>query len=179
MRFLNTLNPNLTGDVLAFHTAFDQLINNHPTIPNDTEMGLSKDLIEEEMGELLKAMQDRNLPLIVDGAIDSVYVIVGMLVRMGVPFNPFWHEVQASNMSKVGGHKGPNGKWIKPDTYVPADIVGLLKYLGWSPPQPATVDSTELAQDSTTAQDRKHPDFPFIDPNYAPQFPIQKEGRTT
>lgn len=179
MRFVNTLNPNLTADVVAFHTAFDQLISNHPTIPSDKELALSKDLIREEVvHELFGAIDRKDLPDIVDAAIDSVYVIVGMLVRMGVPFNPFWHEVQHSNMTKIGGHKAPNGKWIKPSTYTPAEIKGLLEYLGWQPPMPASASTSSTELEPLNLQGAKHPDYPFVDPNYkGPNLPIQKEGR--
>ena len=39
---------------------------------------------------------------------------------------PVFREVHRSNMSKVGGYKREDGKWVKPATYSPAVIEPIL-----------------------------------------------------
>jgi predicted HAD superfamily Cof-like phosphohydrolase len=40
---------------------------------------------------------------------------------------PVFKEVHRSNMSKVGGYKREDGKWVKPSTYSPASLDHLLE----------------------------------------------------
>jgi predicted HAD superfamily Cof-like phosphohydrolase len=40
--------------------------------------------------------------------------------------DPVFREVHRSNLSKVGGYKREDGKWVKPPTYSPADVTSLL-----------------------------------------------------
>jgi predicted HAD superfamily Cof-like phosphohydrolase len=39
---------------------------------------------------------------------------------------PVFHEVHRSNLSKVGGYKRVDGKWVKPPTYSPASLEPIL-----------------------------------------------------
>jgi predicted HAD superfamily Cof-like phosphohydrolase len=39
---------------------------------------------------------------------------------------PVFREVHRSNMSKIGGYKREDGKWVKPPTYSPAAIEPIL-----------------------------------------------------
>jgi predicted HAD superfamily Cof-like phosphohydrolase len=39
---------------------------------------------------------------------------------------PVFEEVHRSNLSKVGGYKRADGKWVKPATYSPACIDPIL-----------------------------------------------------
>jgi len=43
---------------------------------------------------------------------------------------PVFREVHRSNMSKVGGHKRADGKWIKPPDYSPACLQPILAAQG-------------------------------------------------
>jgi len=66
-----------------------------------------------------------NLTEFVDGAIDSIYVILWTLNKLGVPADACWAEVQRSNMAKLG----PDGKPEKdPETGK------VKKPAGWTPP---------------------------------------------
>jgi predicted HAD superfamily Cof-like phosphohydrolase len=40
---------------------------------------------------------------------------------------PVFQEVHRSNMSKVGGYKREDGKWVKPPTYSPASLDKILE----------------------------------------------------
>ena len=44
----------------------------------------------------------------------------------GIDIEPVFREVHRSNMTKVGGYKREDGKWVKPDTYSPARIDEVL-----------------------------------------------------
>ena len=63
-----------------------------------------------------------------------MYVVYGTAISYGIDMEPVFKEVQRSNMSKVGGYKREDGKWVKPPTYSPADIAPILalqeKYKG-------------------------------------------------
>ena len=106
------------GDILqnaltAFHKKYGHLINEKPNF--DVENGvidLRIRLIDEEVNEELilalkryKAATLEGKPVvmeeILDGAIDSIYVIIGTLVTLGLPLGHGFAEVQRSNMSKT------------------------------------------------------------------------------
>lgn len=67
----------------------------------------------------------------VDGAIDSIYVILWTLNKLGVPADLCWKLVQDSNMAKLGPDGKPiknpeTGKIMKPEGWKPPDLFGLL-----------------------------------------------------
>lgn len=68
--------------------------------PNDDMVRLYMDLIEEEWNELCSAYEVRDVVAMADGAIDILYVTIGLLHSMGLNPKPLWDEVQRSNMSK-------------------------------------------------------------------------------
>jgi len=57
---------------------------------------------------------------------DLLYVVYGTAVSYGLDMDPVFREVHRSNLSKVGGYKREDGKWVKPPTYSPADVKPLL-----------------------------------------------------
>jgi predicted HAD superfamily Cof-like phosphohydrolase len=61
---------------------------------------------------------------------DLLYVVYGTAVSLGIDMEPVFKEVHRSNMSKVGGYKREDGKWVKPPTYSPADILPIIKNQG-------------------------------------------------
>ena len=112
--------------VLAFHEQFDIQVASRPTLPNDSTQQLRVRLIQEEFDELQEAMHARDLPNIAKELADLLYVVYGTAVSCGIDMEPVFNEVHRSNMSKVGGHKREDGKWVKPPTYSPAEIAPLL-----------------------------------------------------
>jgi predicted HAD superfamily Cof-like phosphohydrolase len=73
---------------------------------------------------------DLLVPL-VDGAIDSIYVLAGLLNSLIGPDKALacWNEVQASNMSKIapeGVKLRPDGKILKPDSYFKPNLATIL-----------------------------------------------------
>jgi predicted HAD superfamily Cof-like phosphohydrolase len=51
-------------------------------------------------------------------------------VSYGIDMDPVFREVHRSNMSKVGGYKREDGKWVKPATYSPALIDPIVAAQG-------------------------------------------------
>jgi len=113
--------------VLEFHQQFDIHIAAQPTRPDDHTQTLRTRLIQEEFDELQEAMKTKDLPNIAKELADLLYVVYGTAVSCGIDMEPVFQEVHRSNMSKVGGHKREDGKWVKPPTYSPAQVNSIIK----------------------------------------------------
>lgn len=74
-----------------------------------------------------------DLPEIVDGAIDSIFVAEGTMWRAGVEDQVYYDEVCDSNDSKAGGGVDNNGKFQKGPNYRAPRIRELLIRQGWEP----------------------------------------------
>jgi len=90
-------------------------------------MVLRERLIQEEFDELKEAMKAGDLPAIAKELADLLHVVYGTAVSYGIDVAPVFREVQRSNMSKVGGYKREDGKWVKPPTYSPARVAPILE----------------------------------------------------
>jgi predicted HAD superfamily Cof-like phosphohydrolase len=113
--------------VLDFHNQFDIHVSPTPSIPDEPTQILRKRLIQEEFEELQEAMQEKDLPSIAKELADLLYVVYGTAVSLGIDMEPVFREVHRSNMSKVGGYKREDGKWVKPATYSPAALDKILE----------------------------------------------------
>ncbi len=113
--------------VLEFHKEFDIHIAHTPTVPEDKTKTLRVRLIQEEFDELKEAFEEKDLSNIAKELADLLYVVYGTAVSYGIDMEPVFQEVQRSNMSKVGGYKREDGKWVKPVTYSPADVRPILE----------------------------------------------------
>lgn len=113
--------------VLEFHEQFDIQVASKPCNPDEITQTLRARLIQEEFDELQEAMHSKNLPAIAKELADLLYVVYGTAVSLGIDMEPVFKEVHRSNMSKVGGHKREDGKWVKPPTYSPANLETILK----------------------------------------------------
>jgi hypothetical protein len=99
--------------LLAFHNKYGHLVNEKPTgNVHEGIINLRIRLINEEVNEeLIVALnrlkratpetEDTLLEEVLDGAVDSIYVILGTLLTLGLPFGHAFAEVQRSNMSKT------------------------------------------------------------------------------
>lgn len=121
--------------VKEFFQAFGQTVRALPELPTDEEQELRVQLIQEELEELRDAFLDRDIVQVADAIADLLYVVLGVAVCCGINITPIFQEVHRSNMTKVGGHRAENGKWIKPETYSPANLAPLIelqqKYPEW------------------------------------------------
>ena len=112
--------------VLEFHEQFDIHVAPKPSVPNEATQTLRNRLIQEEFEELQEAMQSKDLPSMAKELADLLYVVYGTAVSLGIDIEPVFKEVHRSNMSKVGGYKREDGKWVKPPTYSPASLEAII-----------------------------------------------------
>lgn len=149
---------NIILDVLDFHHVTNTDVATTPGPLSENRKKLRKSLIDEEVNkELLVAIDEDDIKGILDGAVDSIYVILGTLIEYGLAahFKAAWNEVQRSNMSKVDPDIGviyrEDGKVLKPDSYSPADLDSVLNQvnekLGSSHLINSTLPSGEFAVD--------------------------------
>ncbi|MEI8014918.1 MAG: MazG nucleotide pyrophosphohydrolase domain-containing protein [Nitrospira sp.] len=109
-----------------FHRKFSILTQSTPTDLNEETKRLRVRLIEEEFDELKESMVGGDLAAVAKEMADLLYVVYGTAVSYGIDMDPVFREVHRSNMSKVGGYKREDGKWVKPATYSPARIEPIL-----------------------------------------------------
>jgi predicted HAD superfamily Cof-like phosphohydrolase len=112
--------------VQDFHRKFDILIQTAPTNLTDEIQQLRVRLIQEEFDELKESMATGNLASVAKEMADLLYVVYGTAVSYGIDMKPVFQEVHRSNLSKVGGYKRADGKWMKPPTYSPAKLEPIL-----------------------------------------------------
>ncbi|HVG03145.1 MAG TPA: MazG nucleotide pyrophosphohydrolase domain-containing protein [Nitrospira sp.] len=112
--------------VEEFHRKFDIAIGRTPSVPEVATRRLRIRLIQEEFEELQKAMDAQDLASVAKELADLLYVVYGTAVAYGMDMDPVFREVHRSNLSKVGGYKRADGKWMKPPTYSPAQVEPLL-----------------------------------------------------
>jgi predicted HAD superfamily Cof-like phosphohydrolase len=112
--------------VTAFHRAFDIVIGTLPAVPDAATCALRMSLIQEEFAELREALSERDVEAVAKELADLLYVVYGTAVSCGIDMAPIFREVHRSNLSKVGGHKRADGKWIKPSDYSPAHLQPIL-----------------------------------------------------
>jgi len=132
------------SDVYEFNIACGVPMRSTPGLPaNLGELDLARSLIDEEVNtELLKVLWENpdDLVAVADAAIDAIYVITGLLLRLGIPGAQVWQIVQAANMAKVDPITGQvlrraDGKIMKPPGWEPPEekIRALLISRGWRP----------------------------------------------
>ena len=113
--------------VQEFHEQFDIHIAATPSVPDEATQILRNRLITEEFEEFKEAMLTKDLPAMAKELADLLYVVYGTAVSLGIDMEPIFKEVHRSNMSKVGGYKREDGKWVKPPTYSPASLNKILE----------------------------------------------------
>jgi len=112
--------------VKEFHEQFDIHVSSTPSTLDERTQNLRCRLIQEEFEELQEAMHEKDLPAIAKELGDLLYVVYGTAVSLGIDMEPVFQEVHRSNMSKVGGYKREDGKWVKPPTYSPAELQAIV-----------------------------------------------------
>ena len=116
--------------VEEFHRKFSIVAQATPTDLDEETKRLRVRLIEEEFDELKESMAGGDLAAVAKEMADLLYVVYGTAVSYGIDIDPVFREVHRSNMSKVGGYKREDGKWVKPATYSPARIEPILAEQG-------------------------------------------------
>ena len=109
--------------------------------PNELLL-LRHKLIDEESGETLDALEwaqdsnfqrdnlsDEQLAAIADGLADTIFVCIGTAIRLGIDLPEVWRRVCEANLKKFGpgSHVREDGKRLKPPSWTPPDILGVIK----------------------------------------------------
>ena len=109
---------------------FGQDVKTKPSFPNDKTTNLRYNLIKEELSELNKAIEDRDIVEVADALTDILYVTYGAGHAFGIDLNKCFDEVQKSNMSKLGLDGKPiysdKGKVLKGPKYFKPNLSHFL-----------------------------------------------------
>ncbi len=91
------------NQVAEFHRTFKHPVEPRPLIPSDERCRLRVALLAEELKELQKAIEDRDIVEVADALCDLQYVLSGAVLEFGLgeKFKALFDEVQRSNMSKA------------------------------------------------------------------------------
>lgn len=116
-------------DVRRFQLKYwPEYVPDSPTFRHSVAALVSLAHLEEEVNELHKAVANEDLVGTLDAIVDAVYVLLGLAVRLGLPFDEAWERVHAANMRKVRG-PGKRGRIdvVKPDGWTPPDLNALFQ----------------------------------------------------
>jgi len=125
---------NLQRDVALFQDkfGFDNRAHPDPSTQMDSRLlNFRIRLMMEEFAELVTSMTNEDLSwrewleAVADGAVDTVYTVLGTMCALGVDFQAVWDEVQRANMEKELG-PGPYGKPMKPFSWVAPQLDPIL-----------------------------------------------------
>ena len=119
--------------VEAFMAAGGQATNVIPTVPDiETTARRRLAMLDEEVNEWARAVEERDLTEIADAIADIIYVALGAAVEAGIDIEPVIEEVIDSNNSKIDWERGQpwarhgNGKIAKDEHYRAPDIRSII-----------------------------------------------------
>ena len=116
--------------VKLFMQTYGQEVKAKANFSDEKTNNLRVDLIKEELEELTKAMDEKDLLEVADALTDILYVTYGAGHAFGINLDKCFDEVQRSNMSKLGEDGKPiyneAGKVMKGPNYFKPD---LSKYI--------------------------------------------------
>ena len=116
--------------VKLFMQTYGQEVKAKANFSDEKTNKLRVDLIKEELDELTKAMDEKDLLEVADALTDILYVTYGAGHAFGIHLDMCFDEVQNSNMSKLGENGKPiyneAGKVMKGPNYFKPD---LSKYI--------------------------------------------------
>ena len=114
-----------------FMKTFGQDVKTNSGLSSEKINLLRIKLIEEELGEFKKAINEKNLIEVADALTDILYVTYGAGHAFGIDLDKCFDEVQKSNMSKLDNTGKPIyndlGKVMKGPNYFKPDLSKLLK----------------------------------------------------
>ena len=117
--------------VKIFMETFGQEVKSKSSLSSDKINSLRLSLIQEELDELNKAIQDKDIVEVADALTDILYVTYGAGHAFGIDLDQCFNEVQNSNMSKLGDDGKPiyneNGKVMKGPNYFKPDLSKYIK----------------------------------------------------
>ena len=114
-----------------FMKTFGQEVKNKASFGSNKINQLRYNLIKEELNELKKAIDNKDLLEVADALTDILYVTYGAGHAFGIDLDKCFDEVQNSNMSKLGQDGKPiynnDGKVMKGPNYFKPDLSKFLK----------------------------------------------------
>ncbi len=114
-----------------FMKTFGQEVKSNSGLSTDKINLLRIKLIEEELQEFKKAIQENNLIEVADALTDILYVTYGAGHAFGIDLDKCFDEVQQSNMSKLDDAGKPIyndlGKVMKGPNYFKPNLSKFLK----------------------------------------------------
>ncbi len=109
-----------------FMKTFGQEVKTKAELSNNKINELRISLINEELEELKKAIEDNDILEVADALTDILYVAYGAGHAFGIDLDKCFNEVQESNMSKLGSDGKPiyneSGKVMKGPNYFKPDL---------------------------------------------------------
>jgi predicted HAD superfamily Cof-like phosphohydrolase len=121
--------------VLLFHSMYGMPIEETPRLLEPERAELRVKLIEEELGELIDALEAGDIVEAADALGDLIYVVNGMAIEMGINLDHVVRVIQVSNETKLGEDGKPiyreDGKVLKGPNYEPPKIEDELRRQGW------------------------------------------------
>ena len=116
--------------VKKFMQKFKQDIKSKLSFPDDNIIKLRINLIKEELLELEKALNEKNIEETADALTDILYVTYGAGHAFGIDLDKCFDEVQKSNMSKLDKSGNPiyndQGKVMKGPLYLKPNFKKIL-----------------------------------------------------
>ena len=117
--------------VKIFMETFGQEVKTQPSFSTEKINNLRYNLIKEELDELKKAMDNKDLLEVADALTDILYVTYGAGIAFGIDLDKCFDQVQKSNMSKLGKDGKPiynqAGKVMKGPNYFKPDLSKFVK----------------------------------------------------
>lgn len=117
-------------DVAHFHNVFGQPIVDKPALPSIERRELRERLLQEEFTEYMQASANDDIVEVADAIADIIYVLLGTALEYGIPIGRVFAEVHRSNMAKMFSdgtvRRRDDGKILKPESWTPPDIRGVL-----------------------------------------------------
>ena len=113
-----------------FMKTFGQEVKTKAELSNEKINKLRISLINEELEELKKAVNDNDILEVADALTDILYVAYGAGHAFGIDLDKCFNEVQESNMSKLGSDGKPiyneSGKVMKGPNYFKPNLKQYL-----------------------------------------------------
>ena len=113
-----------------FMKTFGQEVKTKPELSNDKINDHRISLINEELEELKKAIEDNDILEVADALTDILYVAYGAGHAFGINLDKCFNEVQESNMSKLDSNGKPiyneTGKVMKGPNYFNPNLSKFL-----------------------------------------------------
>ncbi len=110
----------------TFMKTFGQEVKLSSSFSTDKINELRVSLIKEELGELIEAINKKDLVEVADALTDILYVTYGAGHAFGINLDKCFDEVQNSNMSKLDNNGKPiyneKGKVMKGPNYFKPDL---------------------------------------------------------